>query len=127
MSGNEIAALIIAFTGMLGAVFAGFRNLRGDAIKREVEAAAAVLTGYTTLAGALQAELSRMKDEHSKDRQAWFEERAAMRRDHAADLARLRAEHKVEIDACTERINELGAKIYALQHRAPETRNREGD
>lgn len=127
MSGSEIAALIVAITSALVAILAGIRNLHGDKIKSDVAAAAAVLAGYTNFAATLQARLDSVQTEHRADRQGWLEERATMRREHAEEIAKIRAEHREQMRECDERIDELGAKVYALQNRPPETRDREGD
>lgn len=124
MSGSEAAALIVAITGALGAIFAGARNLRGDKIKHEVEAAAAVLTGYTNLAATLQAELERMKESYEIDRKAWNEERTEMRLQHAEEMKALREDHREEMVLAYERIDELGTQLYVMTNRPPDSRDR---
>lgn len=111
MTGSEVVALIVAISGALGAIFAGIRNLRGDKIKNDVAEAATVLTGYNSLTAALQTELNRVKAEYIADRQTWIAERAEMKR---------------ELSVASERIDELGAQIYALRHQPPETTLKKG-
>lgn len=127
MSGNEIAALIVAVTGALGAIFAGVRNLRGDRFKKEVEASAALLAGYTSMVASLQKEIDRLKTDHTNDRAAWVSERASMREEHIAEITRLRRDQQTELKAANERIDELGSQVYVLQHRPPSTRDRSSD
>lgn len=121
MSGQEWAALIVAITGALAAIFAGVRNLRGDAFKKEVEASAALLTGYTNMVAVLQAEIDRLKSDGAEDREEAVKERSRMRDEHRADIDRLRDEHRKELLAAYERIDELSAKVYTIQNRPPET------
>lgn len=116
MSGNEIAALIVAVTGALGAIFAGVRNLRGDKFKKEVDASAALLAGYTNMVVTLQTEIDRLKSDHAEDRASFREE-----------VARLRAEHAIQMNEAYERINELSSQVYVLQNRPPDTRERRSD
>lgn len=138
MSGQEIAALVVAITGALAAIFAGIRNLRGDAFKREVEASAALLTGYTNMVSTLQAEIDRLKSDSAEDREGCAEERARLREEHAKEMerqraehreeiARLRLEHRTELQVAYERIDELGAKVWNIEHRPAGTRARETD
>ncbi len=127
MSGNEIAALIVAITGALGAIFAGVRNLSGDKFKKEVEAGAALLTGYTNMVGTLQVEIDRLKSDHAEDRAEWLAERTLMRQEYQEELTRLRTEHREELKVAYERIDELGSKIYVLENRPGTTRDRSSD
>ena len=127
MNGSEIAALIVAVTGALAAVFAGVRNLKGDRVKREVEAAAAVLTGYTNLAASLQTELDRLKNDCIEDRKQWAAERTSMRAEHKQEMDELREEHKQEMLTAYERIDELGTQVYVLQNRPLGSHDRKGD
>lgn len=116
MSGNEIAALIVAVGGFLGAVLAGFRNLRSDKTKHEIEASAALLTGYTGMVSTLQAQMTAMEERHVRERREWAEEKADLRREHAEEIAEL-----------NERIDELGTQVYVLQNRPEGSRSRETD
>lgn len=127
MSGSEIAALIVAVTGALAAIFAGLRNLRGDKFKKDVEASAALLTGYTNMVVTLQAEIDRVKEDHNEDRVSWATERVALRAEHVEDMKRLREEHHAELLVAYERIDELGSQVYVLQHRPEATRDRRTD
>lgn len=116
MTGTEIAALITAVTAAIAAVFAAVRNLLGDSTKREVDQAARLLAGYVGMVERLQAQLDTIGDRHDRELRA-LEER------HSRD----RAEWQAERERCTERIDELGAMVYALQNRPPESRDRIGD
>lgn len=116
MSGNEIAALLVAVGGVIGAVFTGVRGIRGDRFKRDVEASANILSGLNSLVKTLQDELERVKRDYQADREAWAEERR-----------RMREEHNEEIRDLNERIDELATQLWALQHRPLETRERESD
>ena len=127
MTGGEIAALIVAITGALGAIFAGVRNLRGDKFKKEVEASAALLTGYTNMVATLQTEIDRLKSDHAEDRAAWIAERALMRQEHLDQISRLRNEHRDELKVAYERIDELGTQVYILQNRPPDANDRSTD
>ncbi len=127
MSGNEIAALIVAITGALGAIFAGVRNLRGDKIKKEIEASAALLTGYTNMVATLQAEIDRLKSDHAEDRAAWISERALMRQEYLEGIGRMRTEHREELKISYERLDELVSQLYVLQNRPENTRDRSTD
>jgi hypothetical protein len=127
MSGQEVAALIVAITGALAAIFAGIRNLRGDAFKKEVEASAALLTGYTTMVTSLQAEIDRLKSAANEDRVNCAEERARLRAEYVAEITRMREEHRAELRLAYERIDDLSAQVYTLRHRPPESRERGDD
>lgn len=127
MSGSEVAALIVAITGALGAIFAGVRNLRGDKIKSEVAAAAAVLSGYTTLASDLRLELERNKVDHAADRKQWAQDRLDMKAEHVQEVKDLRDEHRSEMLIAYERIDELGSLIYVMQNRPPNAQERKDD
>lgn len=120
MSGQELAALIIAITGALGAIFAGVRNLRGDKFKKDVEASAALLTGYTNMVNTLQTEIDRLKSDHAEDRAAWTAERTAHRKECSEETERLREEHRSQLAIAYERIDDLGSQVYALQNLPPE-------
>lgn len=127
MSAAEIAALIVAITGALGAIFAGVRNLRSDKFKKEVEASAALLAGYTNMVGTLQTEIDRLKSDHAEDRAAWVAERALMRQEYMDEIARLRTEHREELKVAYERIDELGTQVYVLQNRPQDSHERKTD
>lgn len=116
MSGNELAALIVAVGGLLTAVFAGIRNLRGDKFKRDVEASAAILGGLQAFVTTLQSELERVKNEHAEDRRHWTEERSTLKQEHAEEIREL-----------NERIDELGTQVYVLQNRPSDARQRSDD
>lgn len=109
MTGNEIAALVVAIGGALGAIFAGLRNLRGDKFKRDVEASAALLSGYTNMVQTLQAQINAIEERHARERAEWQAEKAAMRQEHAAEVREL-----------NERIDELGTQLWILQNRGSE-------
>lgn len=127
MSGPDVAALIAALTGTLVAVFAGVRNLRGDKFKKDVDASASLLVGYTNMVAVLQAEIDRLKSDHAEDRAAWAEERTRFRREWTEDMERMRTEHRTELAAAYERIDDLGSQVYALQNRPRDSRSRRGD
>lgn len=126
-SGTAIAALIAAIGGAFGGIFTGIRSLRSDKFKRNVEAGAALLTGYTDMVAQLRAELERVKKEHDDDKEQWRVEREAMRREFAEDRERLRADHKREVAELNDRIDELSSQLYALTHRTDATRTRSTD
>ncbi len=75
MSGAEIAALVVAITGALAAVFAGMRNLHGDRFNRDVSGSAALLTGYKEMVGNLRLELDAVRRSLAEERQQWAQER----------------------------------------------------
>lgn len=127
MSANEIAALIVAITGAAGAIFAGIRNLRGDKTKAEIDKAAALLGGYGDMVKTLNARIAQLEEERRKDREEAAAERAAIREEHRKEIAALRAEHSRELAERDERIDELGAQVYALQNRPRNTRERKTD
>lgn len=127
MSPGEVAALIAAFTGLFGAIFAGIRNIKSDKFKKEVEASAALLTGYTGMVENLQKEIGRLKEDHADDRAAWAEERRQMRVECAEDVARLRDEHKREMLIAWEQLDELGSQIYVMKNRPPDAQERKDD
>lgn len=116
MTGNEIAALIVAVGGALGAIFAGIRNLRGDKFKHDVEASAALLSGYTGMVQTLQAQIHAIEERHSRERAEWFKEKAAMREQHSAEVREL-----------NERIDELGTQLWVIQNRAITEKTRSTD
>lgn len=120
LTGANIAAIIAAVGGLLGGLFAGIRSLRGDKFKRQVDQGASLLSGYSDMHASLRTELAEVKTQHAADRAEWQRERAALRAEWAADNSRMREEHRVELAAAYDRIDELGAQIYALQHRPPE-------
>lgn len=127
MTGSEIAALIVAGTGVAVAIFTGVRNLVGDKMNKDVQASAALLAGYTTMVTALQTEVERVKEDHLNDRKMWAEERAQMRVEHGQDLARMRDDHDRQMQGCSERIDELGTQVYVLENRPRDTRKRSTD
>lgn len=123
-----------ALTGIVAAGFAGLRNLRGDKFKREVEASAALLTGQAAMVTALQGEVDRLRSDMAEDRKAATAERAEclaernrLLTEHRAEMTRLREEHRAELATAYERVDELSAKVYLLQNRPTETRERRGD
>lgn len=116
MTGNEIAAVVVAFSGVLTAIFVGARNLRSDKFKHDVEASAALLAGYTSMVNTLQAQIASIEERHAREREEWQTRERRMREEHAEEIKELH-----------ERIDELGSQIYALKHRPPETRSREED
>lgn len=126
MTGQEIATLIAAITGALVAIGAGIRNMRGDKFNKEVAASAALLNGYTSMVATLQGEIDRLKSDAAEDRAAAQAERTRMRDEYQNDLERLRAEHRTELRAAAERIDELSAQVYTLTH-PPETCERQQD
>lgn len=123
MSGNEIAALVVAITGALAAIFAGIRNLRSDNFKHDVDASAALLSGYTGMVQTLQAQITRMEEAHRADREEWLRERAEWQR----EKGEIRRQHLEEVEALNDRIDELGTQVWALQNRPITTREREDD
>lgn len=127
MNGAEIAALIAAVAGALGAIFKGVRDLKGDKFRKEVEASASLLSGYTNMVGSLQAEIDRLKSDHAEDRATWAAERTAMRHEHHTEIARMREEHRLQLLEVYERIDDLNAKVYVLHNRPKDTRDRSTD
>lgn len=127
MSGGEVAALLTALTTMLGAIFVGVRNLRSDKTKKEVEAAAALLLGYTGMVEVLQTEIGRLKEDHAEDRAAWAAERRDIKIECLEDMARLREEHKSEMLIAYEQMEKRDSQIYVLLNRPPESRERSTD
>lgn len=122
------AALIAAGGGALGGLFAGIRSLRSDKFKRNVEAGASLLQGYTDMVSQLRSELERVKEEQSKEREEWRHEREAMRKEFSEDRDRMRHTHATEVDALNDRIDELSSQVYALTSRAVDgTRTRKDD
>ncbi len=75
MSAAEIAALVVATTGALAAVFAGMRNLHGDRFNRDVSGSAALLTGYKEMVGNLRVELDAVRNALAEERRQWAQER----------------------------------------------------
>lgn len=118
LNGTAIAALIAAVGGALGGIFTGIRSLRSDKFKRNVEAGAALLTGYTDMVAQLRSELDRVKDDHNKDKETWRLEREALRREFEEDRQRMRSQHAEEVRDLNERIDELSSQVFALSHRA---------
>lgn len=116
MSGSEIAALVAAIGGTLGAIFAGVRNLRSDKFKHDVDASAALLAGYGTMVTTLQTQITQLQEQHSKDRAEWLRRETELRESFERALA--------ERD---ERIDELGTQVYVLQNRPPDVKTRATD
>lgn len=116
MSGSELAALVAAIGGTLGAIFAGVRNLRSDKFKRDVDASAALLAGYGQMVATLQTQITQLQEAHARDREEWLQRERELRESFARELA--------ERD---ERIDELGTQVYVLQNRPPESRSRQTD
>ncbi len=75
MSATEIAALVVAATGALAAIFAGVRNLHGDRFNRDVSGSAALLTGYKEMVGNLRVELDAVRRALAEERRQWAQER----------------------------------------------------
>lgn len=117
-NGTTIAALIAAVGGAFGGIFTGIRSIRSDKFKRNVEAGAALLTGYTDMVAQLRSELDRVKEDHSEDKEAWRVEREALRREFDEDRRRMREQHAEEVRELNDRIDELSSQVYALTHRA---------
>lgn len=116
MSGNELAALLVALTGVLTAIFAGTRNLRSDKTKGQIEASAQILTGYGGIVESLQAEVSRLNEVLVSERLT-----------HKQELENCLIEHRAEMLIAYERIDELGTQLYVQTNRPPELRERESD
>ncbi len=93
MSGTEIAALIVAIGGAIGAVLAGLRNLFSDRFRRDVDQGAQLLTGYVGMVERLQAEITQIEARHDRERTEWRNER----------------------DEMHDRIDELSGQVMALQ------------
>lgn len=115
--GATIAAVLAAIGGVATGLLTGLRSLRSDKFKRNVEAGAALLTGYTDMVAQLRAELNRVKDENHEDKESWRVEREAIRREFAEDRERMRSDHKREVDELNDRIDELSSQLYALSQR----------
>ncbi len=93
MTATEIAALVVAISGMVGATFAGVRNLISDRFRRDVDQGAQLLTGYVGMVERLQAEITQIEARHDRERTEWKNER----------------------DEMHERIDELSGQVMALQ------------
>lgn len=75
MSSAELAALVVAATGAIAALFAGLRNLRGDRFNRDVASSTSLLTGYQDMARNLRVELDAVRRSLAEERKQWAEER----------------------------------------------------
>ncbi len=93
MTATEIAALVVAISGMVGATFAGVRNLISDRFRRDVDQGAQLLTGYVGMVERRQAEITQIEARHDRERAEW----------------------KAERDELHERIDELGGQLLAVQ------------
>jgi septal ring factor EnvC (AmiA/AmiB activator) len=126
----EWAALIVAATGAMAALFAGLRNLRGDRFNRDVSSSAALLTGYKDMVDnlgkqldAVERSLEAEREHRERDRQQWAQERREL---HAEldEERRQRAQERRELYA---EMDELRECIDKLMRRSPEARTRRDD
>lgn len=111
MSWEGVAAMLVAVGGALGALFTGYRNLRGDQFRREVDESAALLSGYKEMAAALRTELEAMRTTLHQERQQWVVERRALH----DEIDTEREEREVERQALRREINELRTQVARLE------------
>ncbi len=100
MSAAELAALVVAATGALAAIFTGLRNLHGDRFNRDVSGSAALLTGYKEMVGNLRVELDAVRRALAEERAQWAQERRELH----------------------DEIDELRQSINRLMQRSPQGR-----
>lgn len=123
MNGAEIAAIIAAVGGLLTAVFASFRALRGDKVSEDANKAATILTGLQGLVTTLQTEVARLNGDMTSLRTQCEVER----REWAVERQALRAEHVQEMKEAYERMEELGSQLYVAVNRPPGAKTRRAD
>ncbi len=130
MSATELAALIVAGTGAVAAIFAGFRNLRGDRFNRDVSGSAALLTGYKDMLegvgkqlAAVERSLEAEREHRARDGQQWAQER----RELHAELDEERRQRAQERRELHDEIDELRECINGLMGRPASARTRKDD
>ncbi len=123
MSSAELAALIVAATGAVAALFAGFRNLRGDRFNRDVSSSAALLTGYKDMVDKLRKELDAVRGSLADERRQWAQERRELH-DELDEERRQRAQERREL---YDQIDELRACVDTLMRRSSQERTRSDD
>lgn len=121
---EELSALIVGVGGIITAVGIQIRGVYGERFSRKVDAAAALLSGYTDMVEQLRQELRECNEAGSKA--------VEIARDHArrnAEMSRVfyeserdnwridKADLKSEIAAQNEEIDTLKAQVYALMAR----------
>ncbi len=125
MSAAELAALVVAGTGAVAALFAGLRNLRGDRFNRDVSSSAALLTGYKDMVEAVGRQLAAVersleteREHRTRDGQQWAQER----RELHAELDEERRQRAQERRELHDEIDELRECIDKLMRRSPQGR-----
>ena len=116
MTGEGIAAIVVAAGGFIGAVVLAFRGLSGDRFSRKVSESAALLSGYTEMVKNLRTEIDEMRKSHSDDM-------GRMLKNHVLEIESIndncdkdRARWDAERERLEERIETLEAQVYALLH-----------
>lgn len=123
MNVAEITALVVAATAGIAALFAGFRNLRGDRFNRDVSSSAALLTGYKDMVANLHIELNAVRQALVEERQ----QRTQERRELHAELDKERRQWAQERRELHDEIDELRESIDKLMRRSPMERTRRDD
>ena len=127
MSGEAIAAILVAAGTFLSGLILAIRGLSGDRFNRKVTESAALLTGYTEMVANLRKEIKEIRE------------------DNTHEIERLQRQHKVEIENLTfmqnqererwdgernrleERIDTLEAQVAAVLFRPSGSRERADD
>lgn len=123
MNGTDIAALIAAFGGLSGGIFAGVRALRSDKINAAAQQAAGLLSGLQGLITTLQAEVTRLTSSLEQTRASCDKERTAWDTERKS----IRKEHIQEMREAYERMDELGSQLYVVLNRPLESKTRTTD
>lgn len=124
MKTELITALIIAVGGLITAVGVQLRGVMGDRFKRKVDAAAALLSGYTEMVANLRTELNECQEaslkavESARDHARRNQDQARRFYESERESWRVdKAELKAEIAEQREEIEKLQAQVYALMGR----------
>ncbi len=125
-----LAALVVAFGGAIGAIFAGLRALRGDKFRRDVEDSAALLSGYRDMVASLRVDVNNARSELAAERASWNSER----RELYGEIDALRQSMVAERMAWSNerrdlhnQLDELRDEVHQLTQRSSAKRSRDTD
>lgn len=129
MSGESIAAIIVAATGLVAGLFGAYRASRSDGNTQKIANDAAVVTNFQTLYDEIREEIRRIRDEQREERKQWAEERERFQL-KIEELTKQVGSRDIEIAKLQGQVEALEKELasYKTTHReihiteSPETR-----
>ncbi len=125
-----LAALVVAFGGAVGAIFAGLRAFRGDKFRQDVEESTSLLSGYRDMVASLRVDVNNARKELAAERKSWNSERRELYAEmdgFRQSVVTERLAWGKERKELHRQLNELSEEVAQLMNRSDANRERKTD